>query len=135
MIYLMNRLKARHGLKIAVVNNESRKLNAYRINTFRLNSFVDAFISSCFVHIRKPDTDIFRRALDATQADAKQVVYIENSSMFVLVVEEFGIRSILHTDFASTRALLASFGLLDDDNAPECMPGERAIRRTAPCTR
>lgn len=113
MICLMNRLKARHGLKIAVVSNEGRELNVYRINTFRLYEFVDAFISSCFVHIRKPDEDIFQLALDITQAKAENVLYIENTPLFVQVAEGLGIHSILHTDFHTTRAALATFGLQD----------------------
>jgi putative hydrolase of the HAD superfamily len=44
MIDLVARLKARHGLKIAVVNNEGRELNAYRIRQFKLDGFVDPFI-------------------------------------------------------------------------------------------
>ncbi len=64
MIDLFTRLKARHKLKIAVVSNEAREVNAYRIGKFKLNQFVDFFISSCFVHLRKPDADIFRLALD-----------------------------------------------------------------------
>jgi len=111
MIELTARLKVRHGLKIAVVSNEGRELNAYRIRKFKLDKFVDSFVSSCFVHIRKPDADIFRLALDIAQAPARQVVYIENTPMFVQVAESLGIRSILHTDYRSTCAQLASFGL------------------------
>ena len=77
MIELAARLKVRHGLKIAVVSNEGRELNAYRIRKFKLYELVDSFISSCFVHIRKPDVDIFRLALDIAQAPACRVVYIE----------------------------------------------------------
>src|SRR5450755_3367359 len=64
MIELVRTLKAKYGLKIAVVSNEARELNAYRIQKFKLDGFVDAFISSCFIHLRKPDADIFRLALD-----------------------------------------------------------------------
>ena len=115
MIELVAQLKARYGLKIAVVSNESRAVNAYRIRKFKLDGFVDSFISSCFVHIRKPDADIFRLALDIAQAPARQVVYIENTPMFVRIAEGLGIRSILHTDYTSTRAKLASFGLRNDE--------------------
>jgi putative hydrolase of the HAD superfamily len=114
MIELVAQLKIRHGLKIAVVSNEGRELNAYRIRKFKLNGFVDAFISSCFVHLRKPDADIFRLALDIAQTPARQVVYVENTPLFVQVAEGLGIRSILHTDYRSTRAKLASFGLQND---------------------
>jgi putative hydrolase of the HAD superfamily len=111
MIELIAQLKVRHGLKIAVVSNEAREVNAYRIRKFKLDEFVDSFISSCFVHIRKPDADIFRLALDIAQAAARQVVYIENTPMFVQIAEGLGIRSILHTDYQSTCTKLASFGL------------------------
>lgn len=74
MIEMIVQLKIRYGLKIAVVSNEARELNAYRIRKFKLDRFVDAFVSSCFVHVRKPDADIFRLALDLTQARARQVV-------------------------------------------------------------
>ena len=114
MIALAVQLKARHGLKIAVVSNEARELNEYRIQTFGLAKWVDCFVSSCFVHIRKPDVDIFRLALDVTQTPAREVVYIENTPMFVQVAAGLGIRSILHTDYRSTCAKLASFGLQND---------------------
>jgi putative hydrolase of the HAD superfamily len=115
MIELVRRLKAKYGLKIVVVSNEARELNAYRIRKFELDGFVDSFISSCFVHLRKPDADIFRLALDIAQAKAPQVVYIENTPMFVQIAEGLGMRSILHTDYGSTCAKLASFGLLNDE--------------------
>jgi len=115
MIELVAQLKVRHRLKIAVVSNEGRELNAYRIRKFKLDGFVDSFISSCFVHVRKPDADIFRLALDIAQAPARQVVYIENTPMFVRIAEGLEIQSILHTDYRSTCAALASFGLQNDD--------------------
>jgi putative hydrolase of the HAD superfamily len=80
---------------------------------FKLARLVDFFVSSCFVHIRKPDADIFRLALDIAQTPSEQVVYIENTPMFVQIAEGLGIRSILHTDYKSTRAKLASLGLQD----------------------
>ena len=117
MLELIARLKARYGLKIVVVSNEARELNAYRIGTFKLDEIADIFISSCFVHLRKPDIDIFRLALDVAQVPAQQVVYIENTPMFVQIAEGLGIRSILHTDYRSTCAKLASFGLQNDEGA------------------
>ncbi len=111
MIDLVAQLKIRYGVKVAVVSNESRAVNAHRIRKFKLDRFVDTFVSSCFVHIRKPDVEMFRLALDIAQAPAQHVVYIENTPMFVQIAEGLGIRSILHTDYKSTCAKLASFGL------------------------
>lgn len=113
MIDLIQRLRVKYGLKIVVVSNEGREINEYRIRTFKLGGFVDAFISSCFVHIRKPDTEIFRLALDIAQVPVRQVLYIENTSMFIQIAEDLGIQGILHTDYESTRKKLTSFGLHD----------------------
>jgi len=111
MIELVRNLKAKYGLKIAVVSNEARELNAYRVQKFKLDGFVDAFISSCFVHLRKPDADIFRLALDIMLTPVRQIIYIENTPLFVQVAKGLKIQSILHTDYQSTRAKLASLGL------------------------
>jgi putative hydrolase of the HAD superfamily len=115
MIQLVRELKAKFGLKVFVLSNEAREVNAYRIHKFKLDGFVDAFISSCFVHLHKPDAEIFRLALDIAQMPTRQIVYIENTPMFVQIAEDMGIRSILHTDYKSTRAQLAAFGLSVSD--------------------
>lgn len=92
-----------------------RELNAHRIRTFKLAGFVDFFVSFCFVHIRKPDEDIFRLALDIARVPARQVVYIEDTPMFAHIAEGLGVRGILHTDYTSACAKLASFGLQNDE--------------------
>jgi putative hydrolase of the HAD superfamily len=117
MIALVARLKVQFGLKVFVVSNEARELNAYRIRKFKLDRFVDAFVSSCYVQVRKPDTEIFRLATDIAQVPARQIVYIENTPMFVQIAQGLGIRSILHTDFRTTCAKLTSFGLQNSEGA------------------
>ncbi len=111
MIELVRKLKTIYGLKIIVVSNEARELNAYRIQKFKLGEFVDAFVSSCFIHIRKPDPEIFRLALDVAQTPPEQIVYIENTEMFVKIASDMGIRTVLHTDHRATAVQLASLGL------------------------
>ncbi len=111
MITLIKDLKARYNLKIVVVSNEGRELNDHRVGHFGLSAFVDAFISSSYVHLRKPDTDIFYLALDIAQVKPEEVLYVENTPMFLQVASGLGIRGILHKDYASTRAQLAAFGL------------------------
>lgn len=111
MIELMRRLKEKYHLKIAVVNNEARELNDFRINKFQLNQFVDFFISSCFVHIRKPDADIFRIALEIAHELPENVLYIDDTQMFVDIARSMGIKSFTHLDYTTTLAELALCGL------------------------
>lgn len=112
MIDLISSLKQKHHLKLAVVNNEGRELNDYRISHFGLEKFIDFFISSCFVHIRKPDADIFKLALDIAHARPEEVVYIDDRAMFVHVADRLGIKGIIHKDIEETKEKLAGFGLV-----------------------
>ncbi len=114
---LIRSIKETYGLKIVVVSNEGRELNDYRIRTFNLNNLVDIFISSCYVHLRKPDPAIFRLALDVCQVPVSNIIYIDNTAMFVQIADGLGMRVILHTDQRSTAGQLASYGLI---SAQEC---------------
>lgn len=113
MIGLIKGLKAKYKLRIAVVNNEGRELNEHRIKAYKLNEFVDFFISSCFVHFRKPDADIWKVALDIAQVPKEEVVYIDDRPMFVQVAQGLGLRGIVHNhkNVAQTRESLAAMGL------------------------
>jgi putative hydrolase of the HAD superfamily len=113
MIDLIKGLKAKYKLRIAVVNNEGRELNEHRIRTYKLGEFVDFFISSCFVHFRKPDADIWKIALDIAQIPKEEVVYIDDRPMFVQVAQGLGLRGIVHNhrNVAQTKEALADMGL------------------------
>ena len=111
MINFIRKLKARYGLKIVVISNEDRELTVHRIQKFNLGEFVDFFVSSCFVHFRKPDADIFRMALDMAQVPQERVIYVDDRAMFVEVAQGLGLRGIVHKNVETTREALAKFGL------------------------
>jgi putative hydrolase of the HAD superfamily len=111
MIDLVIELKQKLGLKIVIVSNESREVNAYRSSKFGLDKLSDCFVSSSFVHMRKPDTEIFKLALDLAQVRPGQVVFIDNTPMFVQIAEGLGMQGIVHRDCNSTRAELSKLGL------------------------
>ena len=111
MMEFIKLLKEQYKLKIAVINNEGRILNEYLIKKFQLSQFVDFFISSCFVHFRNPDTDIFRLALDIADAPAEKAVYIDDLQSFVEVARSMGIKSVKHKNYLSSSEVLATLGL------------------------
>jgi len=111
MLALVSRLKVTHGLKIAIVSNEGRELNAYRSRKFKLDELVDVFVSSSFVHCRKPDARMFALALDIAHVPADRVLYLDDNAMFVHIAKGLGIRGLCHTGPRSTRAKLSSLGL------------------------
>jgi len=111
MIQLVCGLKKKYNLKVAVISNEGRELNQYRINTYKLNEFIDFFISSSFVHFRKPDADIFKVAIDISQSDVATSIFIDDRELFVQIAEGLGLRGICHTTYEDTRTQLAAYGL------------------------
>ena len=110
MIELIKRLKKRYGLKIIAVSNEARELNTYRIKEFGLEGFIDFFVSSTYVHIRKPDMDIYKLALDLAQVQPGEVIYIDDTAVFITVAESLGIKGICHVNYETTCKKLQSFG-------------------------
>ena len=115
MIELMRGLKTRYHLQIAAVSNEGRELTAYRVQQFKLGSFIDFFVSSCFVHYRKPDEDMYRIALDISQVLPEQVMYIDDREMFVEVAKGLGIAGITHMGYELTRKAMQGWGLSLDN--------------------
>jgi putative hydrolase of the HAD superfamily len=111
MIDLIKNLRSQYPLKVAVISNEGRELTEYRIRKFELGSFIDFFISSSFVHFRKPDADIYQIAINVAQAAVAQSLYIEDRPLFVEVARKLGIPSLHHQDYLSTRQKLADLGL------------------------
>src|SRR5713226_9554611 len=79
----------------ATINNESRELNQYRIETFGLADCFDLFVSSCFVGIRKPDERIYRLALDLVQYAAEECCFIDDRPGNIEVAAKVGMQSVL----------------------------------------
>ena len=111
MLQFVQQLKQQHGLKVVALNNEGRELNDYRIRTFGLDKFIDAFVSSAFVQLRKPDKAIYELALDIAFVKPAEALYFDDREMFVQVARSLGINSIQHTSVENTRKELLHYGL------------------------
>ena len=110
-IEFFRKLKQARGLKIVAVSNEGRELNEHRIRKFELRNLVDFFVSSCFVHLRKPDEALYRLALDTTHTEPDRIVYIDDRKMFAEVAAGFGMHTVHHQNREVTQAALLRFGL------------------------
>jgi putative hydrolase of the HAD superfamily len=111
---LLGKLAARKKYFIAALNNESREINEYRIHTFHLRDYFDAFFSSCYLGVRKPDDGIYRRALSITQRDPSECVFIDDRGLNLECAKELGMRTIQFRDADQLRANLANYGVLSD---------------------
>jgi putative hydrolase of the HAD superfamily len=107
MLIWFKEWKKKHpGIKIISINNEAKELNEYRINTFKLHDFFDAFISSCEVGMRKPDPGIFRLALGIAQAKPFECLYFDDRPMLVEAAKKEGIHAYHHEGLDRTRKVI-----------------------------
>ena len=104
-------IKTKYQLKVIAVSNEGRELNEYRINKYKLNELFDGYVSSSFVHLRKPDADIFKMAIDIAQTTADNSIYIDDRLMFVEIAQMLGMQGIHYLDLKSVKMELGKFGL------------------------
>lgn len=106
---LAKSLSARYSM--AVINNESRDLNRYRIEKFGLAEIFSLFVSSCFVGLRKPDEHIYRLALDLTQHTASECVFIDDRAENLAGAEKAGMKTVLMKDAPQLRRDLHALGI------------------------
>jgi putative hydrolase of the HAD superfamily len=91
---LVARLAKTGRYLLATLNNESRELNLYRIEHFGLKQYFSAFLSSCFLHVMKPDDEIYRLALDLTQRCAEESVFIDDRELNAQCARQAGMKAI-----------------------------------------
>ena len=96
---------------MATINNESRELNQYRIQTFGLVDCFDLFVSSCFVAMRKPDERIYGLALDLSQHAPEECCLIDDRPANIEGAAKVGMRTVLMKDPAQLRRDLQGLGV------------------------
>jgi len=110
-IEYFKKLKKANHLQVGVISNEGRELAEYRIKKFELNLLADFFVVSSFVHLRKPDEDIYRLALGISQVPAENCAYVDDRPLFVEVAQKMGIHSVIHHALSNTSIELEALGL------------------------
>lgn len=109
MIQLIRDIKARYSLRVVAVSNEGRELMVERIKRFHLKEFIDFFVCSGFIGLRKPDEDIYRIALDLAQANPQEVIYIDDRPLLAEIGSQLGMQTIQHQSFQQTQNFLKEF--------------------------
>jgi putative hydrolase of the HAD superfamily len=110
-IEIARQLAASKKFFMATINNEIFELNVYRLKTFGLRNIFSAFFSSCFLGIRKPDEVIYRLALQVTQREAAECLFIDDREVNLECPREMGIQTILFKDASQLRGELEAHGV------------------------
>jgi len=96
---------------MATINNESRELNLDRIEKFGLREIFRLFVSSCFVGLRKPESGIYRLAIETTQMNPEESVFIDDRALNLECAAKLGMRTIQMQNLEQLREELGRLGV------------------------
>ncbi len=96
---------------MAVINNEAAEINAYRIQKFGLRDIFEAFFSSCYVRMRKPDVAVYQMALRVMQRGADECIFVDDRAENVEGAQKAGMNGIHFQNVAQLSAELKNLGV------------------------
>ena len=96
---------------VASINNEPRELNDYRIEAFKLRKDFQAFFSSCYLSVRKPEETIYRIALEVSHRPAEHSVFIDDRPLNLENPRRLGMHVIHHQNAQQLRSDLKALGV------------------------
>jgi putative hydrolase of the HAD superfamily len=96
---------------MSTINNESRELNLHRIEKCGLREIFRLFISSCFVGLRKPESGIYRLAVEITQINPEECCFIDDRALNLECAAKLGMRTIQMQTLDQLQSELGKLGV------------------------
>lgn len=96
---------------MGTINNESRELNLHRIEKYGLREIFRLFVSSCFVGLRKPESAIYRLAIEITQINPVQCCFIDDRAPNLECAAQLGMHTIQMQTLEQLRSELGKLGV------------------------
>ncbi len=97
---------------IGCLNNEAREPNDYRLTEFGLRDCFDVALSSCYVGMRKPRPEMYRRALDILGKPADRILFIDDRAENAAAAADAGMKAIRFEGAGQLRVFLAELGVV-----------------------
>ena len=99
------RLLARQpGYTLMTLNNEAEELNAYRIDKFGISQIFEAFLSSCWLGVRKPIRRFYNRALGIAHAEPTTSLFIDDRQQNLTPATTLGMNVVLFKSATQLRS-------------------------------
>lgn len=108
---LLGELAGTRRYLMVTLNNEGAELNRYRVRTFQLTRYFSAFLSSCYLGVRKPDESIYRLAVEIVQRPAERCIFIDDRPPNLEPARSLGMHTIHFQNPEQLRKDLAGCGV------------------------
>jgi putative hydrolase of the HAD superfamily len=109
---VVRRLAARGSVRLMTLNNESEELNRHRIRAFGLKGLFSAYLSSCWLGVRKPSRLMFERALGIAEARPERVLLVDDREQNLAPARALGLQTLRYTGAAELERSLRGLDLI-----------------------
>jgi len=89
---------------LMTLNNEAEELNVHRIEKFGISQIFEAFLSSCWLGVRKPIRRFYRRGLGIAHATAETSLFIDDRPTNLIPASALGMNVIHFKSAAQLRS-------------------------------
>ena len=103
-ISIARALSRQPGYTLMTLNNEALELNTYRIEKFGISEVFEAFLSSCFLGVRKPIRRFYSCGLGIAHAEPASSVFIDDRPQNILSASTLGINVVQFKSAAQLRS-------------------------------
>lgn len=103
-ISLARLLSRRAGFTLMTMNNEAEELNTHRIEKFGISRIFDAFLSSCWLGVRKPIPGFYSRGLGIAYAEPETSLFIDDRPQNITSASTLGMNVIHFKSAAQLRS-------------------------------
>lgn len=97
-------LSRQAGYTLMTLNNEAEELNIHRIEKFGISQCFEAFLSSCWLGVRKPIRRFYHRALGIAQAEPTTSLFIDDRQQNLIPASALGMNVVLYQSATQLRS-------------------------------
>ena len=108
---ILSSLRDSGQYRLATLNNESRELNVYRLDSFNLRQYFDYFICSGYVHEMKPQPGIYQAAIDICGLPPETALFIDDKPENCEAAINLGMQAIRFVSAVQLNEDLAALGI------------------------
>jgi putative hydrolase of the HAD superfamily len=109
---VLEELAASEKYLVGVLNNEARATNDYRFERYGIRGRIDVALSSCYLGLRKPHPEIYRRAIDILGGPAERILFIDDRAENADAAAASGMKTIRFENADQLRSQLSASGVL-----------------------
>ena len=87
-------LSRQAGYTMMTMNNEAEELNTHRIEKFGISQIFEAFLSSCWLGVRKPIPRFYNRGLGIAYAEPESSLFIDDRPQNIISASTLGMNVV-----------------------------------------